>query len=96
LGESEPGPVLLIELSGDVYTEADTDPPTHAEAIPSDSSDSGLESDENEDVELEETGQADPVFWRQSIRGVGTSWEHRKPPTESQALAALDEINGFL
>ena len=27
---------------------------------------------------------------------VGTSWEHRKPPTELQALNALDKIRGLL
>ena len=37
-----------------------------------------------------------PASQRQSKRGVGTSWEHRRPPTESQASAALEELENIL
>lgn len=37
-----------------------------------------------------------PLRYRAPRGGAGTSWEHRKPPTELQALDALDEIKALL
>ena len=53
---------------------------------------------ESENSNDSQSNHAGPVsgFRHQPERGVGTSWEHRKPPTELQALDALTEIDSLL
>ena len=53
---------------------------------------------ESENSDESQSNRARPVssFRHRPERGVGTSWEHRKPPTELQALDALSEIDGLL
>jgi len=46
------------------------------------------------DKSEEETGGA--PFRHQHQPGNGTSWEHRKPPMELEALTALEDIEGLL
>ena len=43
-----------------------------------------------------ELGAAAGPSFRCSTRGQGTSWDHRKPPSELAALEALEEIDGLL
>ena len=54
------------------------------------------ESEKSEDHS--QSNHGGPAFRHQPKRGVGvgTSWEHRKPPTELAALDALTDINELL
>ena len=98
-------PNLYEELTGMVLTEAlDVDLAFEAPIyIPSDV-ESSSESESDHDSEHEDAAVSDrqPKTGRFTKnhtlnRGaIGTSWEHRKPPTELQALDALDEIRGLL
>ena len=74
---------ILTDASGDALINDD------APEIQSISESDGLASDESE------VDHARPFFQRPTY-GKGTSWDHRKPPTELQALDALDEIQGLL
>jgi len=90
--------VPQIELTGLVFTDAN-DIDAHFEDTPSDDADIQNHSDSESEISDDDdfdAPQGGPSFRRRSERGVGTSWKHRKPPTESEAEAALEELQNLL
>jgi len=80
---------ILTDASGDALIEDMLiDAPETLSILESE----GSASDESE---VEDVHHPGPSFCRPTY-GKGTSWDHQKPPTELQALDALDEIQGLL
>ena len=87
----------LIELIGDVCIDADTDAQCFDanKTVRAHSPDLESDLESNSNMEDEPEVKMRPASRCQSKRGVGTSWEHRRPPTESQASAALEELENI-
>ena len=94
------------ELEGIVFTEAEVvdldfeKPPTETfDSIPDDhNSDSEFTDSDSCDLDINAqlVPQSGPKFRQAPQRGVGTSWELRKPPTEIKAKEALEVIKNLL